>query len=404
MWDSLGFVPIFFRVDELVTLRVGMIAGEPSGDRLGAELVAGLRELRPDVEVSGIAGPAMRAAGCEALLDSDEIAVMGLVEVLKHYPRLRRLQRRIIRHFVEDPPDLFVGIDAPDFNLPVEEQCRLVGIPSVHYVSPTVWAWREGRIKRITRATDLVLTIFPFEEDYYRQFGIPAVFVGHPLADATPDHTDRHAARERLGIAEWRPVLALLPGSRSGEMHRHANTFLETAEICQREFPDLQCVVPVVDEKRERELRAVLARREANREVSGGALVSPLIIQKGTTEVLSAADVVLTASGTAAVETMLHRRPMVVAYKVAWVSYWIIRAALKIPYISMPNVLAGRMLVPEFVQGAMKAQDMAQQLLMWLREPASAEPLLREFARLHQTLRRGSGRGAAQTVLELVSN
>ncbi len=356
-------------------------------------MITALRRLRPDVTITGVAGPAMREAGCEAFLPSERIAVMGIVEVLRHYRSLRRMQRDIGDYMIENRPDVLVGIDAPDFNLDIEERCRQAGIPTVHYVSPTVWAWREGRVRKLARATDLIMTLFPFEEGYYRERNVAAVFVGHPLADEIPDATDRQAARKSLGLAQDQPVLALLPGSRASEMQQHASTFIETAALCTQTVAGLQCAVPVVNDALATLFRSALAARSEKIDVH--------MVDGRAHEVLSAADVVLTASGTAAVETMLHKRPMVVAYRVAWLSYWVIRALIRIPYICMPNVLAGRALVPEFVQADMVAEPMAQQLTTWLRNPEKATAMLQEFDAAHRNLRRGANERAAQAVLAL---
>ena len=333
----------------------------------------------------------MTAAGCEAFFSSDRIAVMGIVEVVKHYRRLRQLQRQIGDYFIGNRPDVVVGVDAPDFNLDIEERCRSAGIPTVHYVSPTVWAWREGRVRKLARATDLIMTIFPFEESYYRERNVAAVFVGHPLADAIPDAPDKQAARESLGLDTQRPVLGLLPGSRSAEMRQHATTFIETAVLCAHAIEGLQCVVPAVNDQLAEHFLHTLAGHQPRPEI--------MVVAGRANEVLSAADVVLTASGTAAVETMLHKRPMVVAYRLAWMSYWLIRALIRIPYICMPNVLADRALVPEFVQGEMLAGPMSEQLVQWLRYPETAAAMVAEFEKTHHSLRRGANERAAAAVL-----
>ncbi|MCC7413036.1 MAG: lipid-A-disaccharide synthase [Gammaproteobacteria bacterium] len=376
-------------------MRVGIVAGESSGDRLGAGLIEALRQRVPNLQVEGVAGPAMAAAGCRVLARAEQLAVMGIVEVLAHLRSLLALRRRLAGHFTADPPDVFIGVDAPDFNLGLETRLRRAGVHTVHYVSPTVWAWREGRTETIRRAADLVLTLFPFEQTYYRERGIAAEFVGHPLADRSPAYTDRRAARSALGLAPDTPTLALLPGSRAAELSQHLEVFLDTADWCAGRLDALQCAVPVVDARAQAQVCATLARRRAGPRVE--------VFHQRAQEVIGAADAVLTASGTATIETMLVNRPMVVAYRMAWLSFLVIRGLVRIPWCSMVNVLAGRMLVPEFLQGAMRAEGMGAVLLPWLRDPASAAGLESAFADLGASLRRGSADAcAAAAVCALV--
>ncbi|MGE0385887.1 MAG: lipid-A-disaccharide synthase [Gammaproteobacteria bacterium] len=377
-------------------LNVGIVAGEASGDRLGAGLVRALRMRVAGLRVSGIAGPQMRAAGVESIVDAERLSVMGFAEVAARLPELLSIRARVRRHFLAERPDVFVGVDAPDFNLGLEAGLRRGGIRTVHYVSPTVWAWREGRLRTIRAAADLVLAIFPFEEDYYRARGMAARFVGHPLADAVPEYPDRGAARAALGLEAARPVLAVLPGSRASELAQHLDAFLETAAICARQVPGLQIAVPAVDERALARIRAAMAGRSG--------LPARSFLQRAQ-DVLAAADAVLTASGTATIETMLSGRPMVVAYRMAPLSFAIIRRLVRVQHCSMVNLLAGQPLVPEFVQDAMRPDAMARALVAWLRDPASAAPMLERFAALRATLRHppGADANAAEAVLAVAA-
>jgi lipid-A-disaccharide synthase len=327
-------------------LRVGLIAGEPSGDALGAALIDALRRRVPAVECFGIAGSAMRDAGCRALYPAEDLAVMGLVEVLAHLPRLLRIRRGLVRQLLADPPDVLVGIDAPDFTLPVEARLRRAGLPTVHYVSPSVWAWRERRIRHIAGAVDRMLTLFPFETGIYRRHGVPVTAVGHPLQTRLSPVTaaQRADARAALGLRADLPVLALLPGSRAGEYRRLAPLFLDTAQWLRANGRPCQVVVPLVGSA----ARAVL---ETERRRAGGGL-SCTLLDGGAQQAMTAADAVLLASGTATLEAMLLARPMVVAYRLSPLTYAIARRLVRTPHVAIPNLLAGERLVPEFIQHA----------------------------------------------------
>jgi lipid-A-disaccharide synthase len=375
-------------------LRLGIVAAEASGDRLGAALIEALRTVDPALEAEGIAGPRMQAAGCRAIAGSEALSVMGIVEVVRHLPQLLALRRDIRAHFRRTRPDVFVGIDAPDFNLGLEADLRAGGIRTVHYVSPTAWAWREGRVRRLRQACDRVLTIFPFEEPWLRARGVDARFVGHPLADAIAPASDRRPARAALALPGTRPLLALLPGSRKSELDAHLPAFVETAHRVTQAVPDLTVAVPVVDARGATAVRAALARRPG---------LPASIFQGRSSEVLSAADVVLTASGTATIEAMLVGRPMVVAYRLAWLSYLVVRGLIRVPYVSMVNLLADAPLVPEFVQHRMAPGPMAETLIGWLRDPATTRTMVARFAEIGRTLRRApsASMNAAQAVRAL---
>lgn len=379
-------------------MRIGIVAGEASGDLLAAGLMDALRLRYPQARFEGIAGPRMRAAGCKALFDSEKLAVMGLVEVLRHLPELLSIRHRLRRHFLADPPDLFIGVDAPDFNLRLERQLRESGIPTVHYVSPSVWAWRQGRVRHIGRSVDRMLTLFPFEAGFYEQHDVEARFVGHPLADSIPLEVDCEAARRALGLTETGPVIALLPGSRLGEVRRLAAPFLQAALRCAAVRPELRFVAPMAGPA----VRSLFERTAA--QVAPG--LNLVVVDGDAQQAMAAADVVLLASGTAALEALLLKRPMVVAYKLAPLSYALIRGLriLRVPYYSLPNWLCGEAVVPELMQHAATPQALAAALLEWLEQPQRALVLRQRFERVHRQLRRGASAAAAEAVLELVSH
>lgn len=377
-------------------MRIGMVAGEASGDLLGAELIEAIRRRYPHARFEGIAGPRMRAAGCTALFDSEKLAVMGLFEVLGHLPELLSIRRRLRVHFLADPPDVFVGVDAPDFNLRLERQLREAGIRTVHYVSPSVWAWRQGRVRHIGRSVDRVLTLFPFEARFYERFGIDARFVGHPLADNIPLEVDRAAARRELGLPEDGRVVALLPGSREGEVSRLATPFLQAAVRCAQAHPGLRFVVPMAG-------ASLRARFEQDR-LREAPDLNITVTDGQAHRAMAAADVVLLASGTAALEALLLKRPMVVAYKLAPLTYAVMMGLrmLKVPYYSLPNWLCGEMVVPELIQKAAQPQALASALLQWLEQPQRMQALGERFQAVHRELRRGASDAAAEAVLELI--
>ncbi|MFD0737751.1 lipid-A-disaccharide synthase [Lysobacter koreensis] len=382
-------------------LRFALVAGEASGDLLGAGLIGQLRALYPDAQFAGVGGDAMRAAGLAAWHDASELAVMGLSEVLRHLPRLLRLRRGLRERLLAWQPDVFIGIDAPDFNLGVEQWLKQRGIRTVHYVSPSVWAWREKRAAKIGRSADCVLCLFPMEPAIYARHGVQARFVGHPLADEMPLEPDRAAARAALGLSPTRPVLALLPGSRVGEIERLGHDFLAAAARVLRAEPNLQIVVPMANAQAHAAFKRVFARHPdapalsaVLQEIVGHA--RPLMI---------ASDVVLLASGTATLEAMLAKRPMVVAYKVSPTTYRLVKGLgmLKVDSYALPNVLAGERVVPELMQHDCTPEKLADATLAWLRDPGAAAALLPRFRELHLQLRRDASAQAAQAVAELVS-
>lgn len=377
-------------------LRVGIVANEASGDLLGAAVIEELGRLVPDASFTGVAGPRMLAAGCETRFAMERLSVMGLTEVVGHLWELLGLRRALANYFLAGRPDVFIGIDAPDFNLGLERRLRAAGIPTVHLVSPTVWAWRPGRVKGIRRAVDLLLCIFPFEASFLREQGVPARFVGHPLADQIPLEVDRTAARIALGLSVADTLVALLPGSRVGEVERLAAPFIETAVRCLAVRPGLRFVVPLVN-PRLRELFATQLERLAPD--------LPITLVDGQSrEAIAAADGVLTASGTATLETLLLKRPMVVGYRIHPLTYHLVKwsGLVKVPHIAMANLLAGRELAPEFIQDRCRADLMAPALLALLDDSERVARITEEYARIHADMRHHAARAAALAVLELI--
>jgi lipid-A-disaccharide synthase len=374
------------------TLRVGLVAGELSGDQLGAALIQRIRQRRPDTHFYGVAGPHMRAAGCTAFADAEELAVLGLAEVLGHLPRLLRLRRRLLHCFLEQPPQLFLGIDAPDFNLGLERRLKQHGIDTLHWVSPSVWAWRRYRLRHIRDSVDSVLTLFHFEATYYRDHGVQARFVGHPLADEIPDDCGRQAARAVLGLAAAKPCVALLPGSRTSEVERLLPVFLQAAALCRRAIPDLQFVLPVASP-------GLMSRCRAAAQHPQYAELGIILLEGRARSAMCAADAVLLASGTATLECLLLKRPMVVAYRLHPLSYLLVRRLLAVPYVSLPNNLLGRRQVPEFLQSQATPGHLSAALQELLQDPAAAARQVEPFAALHRSLRQDAVGQVADAVL-----
>jgi lipid-A-disaccharide synthase len=377
-------------------LRVALAAGEASGDTLGGGLVAALQALAPGTRCFGIAGPAMAAAGCEAWHDTEELSVMGFAEVLRHLPRLLKLRRALIRRLIDAAPDVFVGIDSPDFNLPVARALRREGIATVQYVSPQVWAWRQSRVVGIREAVDLVMCVLPFEAAFYERHGVNAVFVGHPLADDIPLEADRAAARAALGLAPDGPLLAVLPGSRRTEVVRLARPFMETARWLQNRHAGLGVVVALASEA----TRAEFTERTRGVELEPRAEV---VVRKAR-QAMAAADIVLTASGTASLEAMLLKRPMVVAYIISGLTHRLYRllGLRKLPHFALPNLLAGRELFPEYLQREVRAEVLGPALEAQLARSADRLGWYDAVTAIHGELRRGASRAAAAAVLALL--
>ncbi len=375
-------------------LRFGLVAGEVSGDQLGATLIRAIRERYPNAVFEGVAGPAMREAGCIAVADIDELSVMGFAEVLGRLPTLLALRRRLRRHFIANPPDVFVGIDAPDFNLSLEAGLKRVGIPVVHWVSPSVWAWRQYRVEKIRHSVDLMLTLFPFEESFYRQYHIASACSGHPLADEIPEYNDPSHAQASLGLEGGRRYVALLPGSRRSEVDRLLPIFLQTAQRCHEVASDLSFLIPAASNALYHRCQELLAT------FGYGSNLSVTLFEGQARAVMQAADAVLLASGTAALECMLIGRPMLVAYRLHPLSAPLVKRLLRTPYVSLPNHLLGRMQVPEYLQNDVTPPRLADGLLALLQDPERAAAQVAPFAAVHRDLKRDAAACAAQRILE----
>lgn len=375
-------------------MNIGIVAGEVSGDMLGAGLLAALRKSQPYLTASGIGGPAMLETGFTSLYDMERLAVMGLVEPLFRLSELFKIRRALVHYFTTHRPAVFIGIDSPDFNLGLELTLRKVGIPVVHYVSPSVWAWRKKRIHKIAKAVDLVLTLFPFEADFYREHQVPVKFVGHPLADLIPLESDKLTARRLLDLDLATTYIALLPGSRRNEIKYLAELFITTAAKISRARPELKFITSAVNAERDQEVRALCKKLAPQ-------LPIDFFIGKSHA-VMTAADVVLVTSGTATLETLLCKRPMVIAYRMAELTYQIARHLVKIPYIGLPNLLARQALVPEFIQEDARPEQLAFALLDFIEHPKKIAILEKQFLEIHQQLRCNANEQAAMAIQALI--
>lgn len=376
-------------------IRIAVIAGEASGDILGASLLHALKKRLPDVQFEGIAGPRMQNEGCEELAPMERLSVMGIVAILKRLPELLRLRNRLRTHWLSRKPDVFIGIDAPEFNLKLEEFLRQGGVPTVHFVSPSVWAWRKKRIFQIKRAVDKMLILFPFEQAIYDAHEIPASFVGHPLADAYPIRPDVAAARSELGIAHDAKVLAVLPGSRGSELKFLSEPYIQAMQLLAKRDASLRFVVPLVNDKRRQQFEHALQ--------TFGKVPNLHLIDGQSATVMTAADAVLLASGTATLEAMLLKKPMVVGYRVSGFSYFIFKRLLTINRFSLPNLLADKNLVPELIQQDCTPQNLAESIWRQLQLPAAEkQALIHRYTDIHQILRCNAGERAAEAIVELL--
>jgi lipid-A-disaccharide synthase len=375
-------------------LRIGILAGESSGDILGAGLMSAIKRQHPAVRFEGIGGELMTEQGLDSMVPMERLSVMGLIEPLKRLGELLRIRKRVLQHFLSNPPALFIGIDSPDFNLGLEQQLKAAGIKTVHYVSPSVWAWRQKRVKKIKKAVDLILTLFPFEAKFYQAHGIAVLFVGHPLADIIPMHSDSAEARRLLGLPTDKTLLAMLPGSRSSEVSRLAPEFLACAARCQKKWPNMQFAIPCANAERYQELDALLKTNFPSLPVK--------LFQGHSRQVVAAADCLLIASGTATLEALLLKKPMIVCYKMASLSFAVISRMLKVPYFSLPNLLAGKKLVAEKVQEDVDGDSLYRDLKKLLENREAQESLNQEFKQIHQQLQQSANEKAAQAVLELI--
>lgn len=376
-----------------MTLRIALCAGETSGDQLGEGLIHALRARYPDAQFAGIGGPLMRATGMQTWWDADALAVMGLAEVLAHLPRLLRLRKQFRERVLAWQPDVFIGIDAPDFNLGIERWLKQRGVRTVHDVSPSIWAWRQGRAAKIGESADRVLCLFPMEPPIYAQHGVAARFIGHPLADAIPLQPDRAAARAALGESSDTPILALLPGSRLGEIRRMLPDFVDAARRLAAGIPGLRVLVPAANAQCRAAIDAILGDAPAFRVIDGQAQ-----------QIMIASDVVLLASGTAALEAMLCKRPMVIGHRISALTYRIVKlfGLLKSAHVSLPNVLAGKTLVPELLQDQCTADNLHRALLHWFTDADAVAALQPQFLTLHESLRCDASARAAEAVAEVL--
>ncbi|WP_273391980.1 lipid-A-disaccharide synthase [Actinobacillus porcinus] len=379
---------------------IAIVAGEVSGDILGAGLIRELKAIYPDAKFIGIAGQQMLREGCESLVDMEEIAVMGLVEILKHLPRLLKIRRHIVHYFSQHKPDIFIGIDAPEFNLYVEDKLKAQGIKTIHYVSPSVWVWRQNRIHKIARATNMVLAFLPFEKAFYDKFNVPCRFIGHTMADAIPLHPDRSAACQALHLDEDQRYVAILVGSRGAEVEMLTEPFIKTALILKAKYPDLKFLVPLINQKRRSQFEQIRAQ------IAPHFPADTLILLDGNArQAMTVAEATLLASGTAALECMLCKSPMVVGYKMKPLTYWLAKRLVKTPYVSLPNLLANEMLVPEMLQDDCTPEKLAEKLALYLGESAveNRRVLIDRFTALHELVRKNADKQAAQAVVDLLT-
>ena len=371
-------------------VRIAVVAGEASGDLLGSHLIRAVQARCPGVYFYGIAGPKMMAAGAKSLVPMDKLSVSGYAEVLRHLPELLRIRRNLREHLLADPPDLFIGIDAPDFNFDLEIPLKAHGIPTLHFVSPSIWAWRGERIHKIARAVSHMLVVFPFEEQIYRKAGIPVTYVGHPLADSLPPRPDRTAARHQLGVPGQIPVLAMLPGSRVNELRQHARLFVETAEILHQSLPEMHFLVPVVSQQTRQLFLDAWQAVDPNLPIR--------IVIGHAHQVMTAADLVLVASGTATLEAALLKRPMVITYRVARSTAWLMRRRAYLPWVGLPNILARKDLVPELLQEAATPMALATAVLELYRDEQRQQEMVTEFTRQYDSLRCGTAERIAEAI------
>jgi lipid-A-disaccharide synthase len=377
-------------------VTIGIVAGEASGDLLGSHLIHAVKTRLGDVEFVGIGGPRMLAAGIKSLFPMEKLAVRGYVEVLRHFREILSIRRKLLAHFRKNPPDLFIGVDAPDFNLSLEQGLKAAGITTVHYVSPSIWAWRGERIHKIARAVSHMLVLFPFERQIYEKAGVPVTYVGHPLADMLPEHTDRWAAREQLKLPREARIIALLPGSRQSELKYMAELFIRTAVLISRQKPEAVFLVPLISRETRLQFEETLYRL--------GAQDLPLTILFGHAHTaMTASDVVCVASGTATLEAALLKRPMVLTYKMSPWTYRIMWPKGYLPYVGLPNILAGRFVVPELLQDDATPENLSQALLNQLDDGVVAQRLEMEFGRMHRELKQSTAEKAVSVVETLLN-
>ncbi len=378
-------------------VRIAVVAGEASGDLLASHLIGALKKHLPDAVFYGIGGPKMQAQGFDAWWPMDKLSVMGYWDALKHYREIAGIRRQLKKRLLELRPDVFIGVDAPDFNLGLEADLKAAGVRTIHYVSPSIWAWRGGRIKKIARAVNRVLALFPMEPPLYEKERIPVTYVGHPLADIIPLETSKLAVREKLSLPRDYPVFGMLPGSRRGELEMMADTFVQTARIIRERFlPQAIFVVPLATRETRLQFEAAIYRQQA------GDVPFRLLFGHAQ-DALGAADVSLVASGTATLEAALIKRPMVITYKIAKFSYWLMKRMAYLPYVGLPNVLAGRFVVPEIIQDEATPENLAEALVKLYADKGNAEAVEEAFTDIHLQLRQNTAEKAARAVIECLN-
>jgi lipid-A-disaccharide synthase len=378
-------------------VRIAMVAGEASGDLLASHLMAALKAKLPDAVFYGIGGPKMQALGFDAWWPMEKLAVMGYVDALKHYREISGIRRQLKKRLLDIRPDIFIGVDAPDFNLGLETDLKSAGVKTIHYVSPSIWAWRGGRIKKIARAVDRVLALFPMEPPLYEKERIPVTYVGHPLADIIPLVTNMRAVREKLSMPKEVPIFAMLPGSRKGELEMMADTFVQTAKIIRERFlPNALFIVPLTTRETRLQFEMAIYQQQA------GDVPFRLLFGHAQ-DALGAADVSLVASGTATLEAALIKRPMVITYKIAKLSYWIMKRMAYQAFVGLPNILAGRSVVPEILQDEATPENLAEALVKLYEDKENAEAVAEAFTEIHLQLRQNTAEKAANAVIECLN-
>lgn len=375
---------------------IGIVAGEASGDLLGSHLIRTIKKHRPDVEFVGIAGPKMIGEGAKSLFPIEKLSVRGYIEVLRHLPGLLKIRRQLRQHFYQNPPDLFIGVDAPDFNFSLERSLKRKGIPTIHYVSPSIWAWRKGRMGKIKRAVSHMLALFPFEPALYEQAGVPVSYVGHPLADLIPLDPDTEMARENLKIKPGKLVITLLPGSRQSEVQQLADLYVKAIKLIVEKQSEVQFLVPLIT----RETRTIFERALYGNQAED----LPVQILFGHAHLaMEAADAVIVASGTATLEAALYKRPMVITYRMPALSWQILKRMNYLPYVGLPNILAQRFVVPELLQHDATPENLSETLLKMLKDKAGCKKIRSEFTKMHKSLRQNSEEKAAKAVLKYLN-
>ncbi len=378
-------------------MRIGIVAGEASGDLLGSHLVRALKEKLPEIEFVGVGGPKMQSAGVTSLFQMEKLAVMGYVEVLKRYFQIIAIRRKLIRYFKSNPPDIFIGVDAPDFNLDLERELKKAGIPAIHYVSPSIWAWRGERIHKIRKSCTKVLALFPFEKELYDKAGIDADYVGHPLADMVPESADRTAMRRNMKLPLDAKIFAFLPGSRQSELQYMADTFIQTAMLVREKWSDARFLVPLAS----RETRALFEEAIYRNHAEDIAFT---LFFGHAVDAMIASDIVLVASGTATLEAALLKRPMVITYKMAPLTYSLKKRKKYQPYVGLPNILSGKFVVPELLQDEATPENLSRALINLMQDEAVIRKLEDVFAEMQRSLRQNTAEKASLAILPLLAH